>query len=74
MKFVVGKLHTGRKNGAGRQKIQRHLQLHCASLKGVQGDLKGATLKIVFDYQVRSLSVLTRTGIFFLPHQGSHDY
>lgn len=45
---------THRLEGSGGWMIQRHLQLHFAPWKGVQGDLKGSDLKIQSDYQVRS--------------------
>lgn len=69
MKFVVGRLHTGRKDRAGRLKIQKHWQLHCAPPKWVLEDLKGTKLKVVFDYKVRNMSVLTGTEIFSFPHR-----
>lgn len=67
MKFVVGRLHTGRKDRAGRLKIQKHWQLHCAPPKWVLEDLKGTKLKVVFDYKVRNMSVLTGAEIFSSP-------
>lgn len=69
MKFVVGRLRTGRKDRAGRLKIQKHWQLYCAAPKWVLEDSKGTKLKVVFGYKVRNMSVPTGTEIFSFPHR-----